>query len=285
MKDYYRILGVSDTASDEEIKKAFRKLAFDHHPDRNPGNEEASGALFKEINEAYTVLCDRNRRYQYDARRQFASARPGSTGEPGDYQRQSSYSFDQSFFDSSMAQQVFSDLEKMFSQMGLRFDRSFVDQMFSDSQKWGGTGNFRYSYRGPGGTRYDYNRRAVRPDAQRIASSTGSGGQMVVRKPGFAERMVGKAVNKLGKFAIKKALGIDLDLPPRGADINKTLKLDVKEAEAGCQKQIRYRRGKEKKTIEVKVPAGIESGKKIRLKGMGEPGFEPGDLFLRIERK
>ena len=58
MKDYYKILGVSENCSEADIKKAFRKLAFQHHPDTNPGNEKQAEAKFKEINEAYGVLGD-----------------------------------------------------------------------------------------------------------------------------------------------------------------------------------------------------------------------------------
>ncbi len=62
MKDYYRILGVLDSASQEEIKSAFRKLAFKYHPDTNPGNEKQAEEKFKEINEAYGVLGDKDKR-------------------------------------------------------------------------------------------------------------------------------------------------------------------------------------------------------------------------------
>ena len=66
MKDYYQILNVPDRASQEEIKSAFRKLAFQYHPDTNPGSERQSEEKFKEINEAYGVLRDKDKRQQYD---------------------------------------------------------------------------------------------------------------------------------------------------------------------------------------------------------------------------
>ena len=66
LKDYYQILNVSQDASAEDIKKAFRRLALQHHPDRNPENTEEAGEKFKEINEAYEVLGDERRRWQYD---------------------------------------------------------------------------------------------------------------------------------------------------------------------------------------------------------------------------
>jgi len=67
LKDYYRILGVGRDASAGEIKKAFRQLAMRCHPDRNPENAEEAAEKFKEVNEAYEVLGDEKRRWQYDS--------------------------------------------------------------------------------------------------------------------------------------------------------------------------------------------------------------------------
>ncbi|MCR5572717.1 MAG: DnaJ domain-containing protein [Candidatus Saccharibacteria bacterium] len=75
-RDYYEVLGVKKDASDDEIKKAFRKLAIKYHPDKNPGDKEAE-AKFKEANEAYSVLGDKTKRQRYD---QFGHAGVGGAG-------------------------------------------------------------------------------------------------------------------------------------------------------------------------------------------------------------
>jgi len=73
LKDYYQILGVSRDASAEDIKKSFRQLAMLCHPDRNPENAEEAEEKFKEINEAYEVLGDEKRRWQYDSLTRLSS--------------------------------------------------------------------------------------------------------------------------------------------------------------------------------------------------------------------
>jgi len=80
-KDYYETLGVSKEATDVELKKAYRKLAMQYHPDRNPGDNECE-AKFKEINEAYSCLSDSNKRAHYD---RFGSAEPGMGGFGGGF--------------------------------------------------------------------------------------------------------------------------------------------------------------------------------------------------------
>ena len=73
-KDYYKTLGVNKNATEAEIKAAFRKLAHEHHPDKNKGDDKK----FKEINEAYQTLSNKQKRAQYD---QFGSAGPGGFGD------------------------------------------------------------------------------------------------------------------------------------------------------------------------------------------------------------
>jgi curved DNA-binding protein len=127
-KDYYSILGVPRTASDDDIKKAYRKLAMQFHPDRNPGKEKWANEKFKEINEAYGVLGNPDKRKQYD---QF-----GTTGEPGDV------------FGNYATTATFEDLMKEFGGQGLRYD--FLDNVFGDFMRGRG---FSFSQYGrPGGS-------------------------------------------------------------------------------------------------------------------------------------
>ena len=76
-RDYYEVLGVKREASDQEIKSAYRRLAMQHHPDRNPDNKEESEEKFKEITEAYSVLADPQKRAAYD---RFGHAAVGGGG-------------------------------------------------------------------------------------------------------------------------------------------------------------------------------------------------------------
>jgi curved DNA-binding protein len=125
-KDYYGILGVPRNASDTDIKKAYRKLAMQYHPDRNPGKEKWANEKFKEINEAYGVLGDPQKRNQYD---QF-----GTVGNIGDV------------FGSPFTQATFQEMMKDFGGAGLRFD--FLDDIFGDLLKGRGSS---FSFRSFGG--------------------------------------------------------------------------------------------------------------------------------------
>ncbi|MDD3030977.1 MAG: DnaJ domain-containing protein, partial [Atribacterota bacterium] len=81
-KDYYQILNISKDASQEEIKKAYRKLALKYHPDANPDNKKEAESKFKEIGEAYSVLSDPEKRARYD---QFGSADTSDSGAGFDF--------------------------------------------------------------------------------------------------------------------------------------------------------------------------------------------------------
>ncbi len=109
-KDYYEILGVPRGASDEDIKKAYRKLAMQFHPDKNPGKEKWANEKFKEINEAFAVLGNPDKRKPYD---QF-----GTTGDVGD------------IFGNHTTSSTFEDVMREFGGQGLRYD--FLDNIFGE---------------------------------------------------------------------------------------------------------------------------------------------------------
>ena len=93
MTDFYSTLGVAETATDAEIKAAFRKLAMEHHPDKNQGNDAAE-AKFKEINEAYQTLSDANKRAEYDQIRRYGGQPGGGRGPQGFNFNQHEFHFD-----------------------------------------------------------------------------------------------------------------------------------------------------------------------------------------------
>lgn len=130
-KDYYQILGVPKNASQEEIKKAYRKLAMQYHPDRNPGKESWANEKFKEINQAFSVLGDPEKRRQYD---QFGTTEGINLGD---------------IFSSPFTRGTFEDLMRDFGSAGLRLD--FLDNIFGDFLKGGGF-SFKV-FTGPGGMR------------------------------------------------------------------------------------------------------------------------------------
>jgi curved DNA-binding protein len=125
-KDYYGILGIPRNASDEAIKKAYRKQAMQYHPDRNPGKEKWANDKFKEINEAYGVLGDPQKRRQYD---QF-----GTVGNIGD------------IFGSPYTATTFEEMMRDLGGAGLKVD--FLDNIFGDFLKGRGSS---FSFRSFGG--------------------------------------------------------------------------------------------------------------------------------------
>ena len=140
-KDYYHILGVSETSSPEEMKKVYRKLAFKYHPDKNPGNKEAE-AKFKEISEAYYVLSDSKRKGQYDQMRKFG----GPSSDPGGFAGTQGFDFE--------------ELLRQFSgrQQGNARSSAGRYSVFNDifQDVFGSGPRVVRQSRGPGGTLYEY---------------------------------------------------------------------------------------------------------------------------------
>ncbi|OKH27152.1 DnaJ C-terminal domain-containing protein [Chroogloeocystis siderophila] len=214
-KDYYNILGVSKTATPEEIKKAYRKLARKYHPDLNPGDQEAE-ARFKEINEAHEVLSDPEKRQKYDQFGQYwkqAAAGAPPTGGAG-----------------------FEGMD--FGQYG-SFD-DFINELLGRFGRGGGTARRVYTHR-----------TTTRP--QGFGNYTDFGDDPFSR---FTE------------------------MPAQ--DTEAAIALTFSEAFHGTQKRLQI--GDE--TVTVRIPAGVKSGSRIRVKGKGQISpfsQQRGDLYLTIE--
>jgi len=210
--DYYEILGVSRSASSDEIKKAYRKLALKYHPDRNSG-DKASEAKFKEISEAYAVLSDKEKKQQYD-----------TYGSANFHQRYSQEDIFRNF-----------DINDILSQFGFG-SGNFNGASFRSSM--GGRGNQpHYSFFGQ--------------------NNPGQGG-----------------------------CGGGCSQPAKGQDMTYQLRVSLEDVLNGAEKEISLRTNGQAQNVSVKIPKGIEEGKKLRLKGKGgaaPPGGLPGDLFLKIQ--
>jgi DnaJ-class molecular chaperone len=253
MKDYYQILGIPKIASQQVIKNAFRKLAFKFHPDTNPGKEKEAEEKFKEINEAYAILSDKARRYQYDlaCNGKFTSA----SYQGFQYSQQDIF---QGIFSN---QATVDELNRMFAQAGLRFDHDFLNNVF---------------FSGRGAVFQFYPRPGSSTSFKQPPSSSAT-----TYQPNWLERMLSRTLAKLGRSLLKRIL--DIEYSPN-LDINTELELTPTEAAAGGEREIKYQRGKRQKKLVVKIPSGVSPSTKIRLKGMGlTEKKKTGDLYLHIQ--
>ena len=277
MKDYYKILGVSENASQEDIKNAFRKLAFKYHPDKNPGNEKPAEEKFKEINEAYSILSDADKRRQYDFAKKSGFT---NTGYPG-----FGYSQSDIFRDAFSNPANIEELNRMFQQAGLRFDQDFLNRTF-----FSGNGFIFQFYSTPQGSRQTVYRSGsangnitqnmdgllndIPPEYLNASAPPG--------KPGFFDRLELKMVNWFTRLTLRMLFGVRVETPKPGIDRRQKFELSVSEAEEGIEKTVVIKNGFRTKKLIVNVPAGIKTGNSIRLRGMGKKG---GDFYLDVKVK
>lgn len=248
-RDYYEVLGINRDAGADDIKKAYRKLAMKHHPDRNPDSKEADGK-FKELSEAYEVLSDPQKKAAYDRYGHAGVEQSMGGGGPG------AQGFD-GFAD------AFSDI-------------------FGDIFGGGGRGGRSNVYRGAD-LRYNLeisleeaargSEKTIRiPTVEECDTCHGSGA-----KPGTQPQTcstcggAGQVRIQQGFFSIQqtcpKCHGTGRIIPDP------------------CSSCGGAGRVKSHKTLEVKIPAGIDEGMRLRHAGHGEPGVNggpPGDLYVEI---
>lgn len=276
MDDYYKILGVEKKASIEEIKKAYRKLALEHHPDRNAGNKGAE-EKFKKISEAYAVLSDTEKRRQYD-----------TVGASGFHQR---YTTDDIFKGA--------DFSSFFDEMGGGGFESIFGRMF------GGGGSFRGAHQqAPSkGQDVEYSLQISFDEAYRgsernidIALSNHERRQFKLRIPagiksGGRLRVPGKGAKSGHPRGTPGDLYILVDVAGHptftrvGDDIEVKMPVKYSDLFLGNFCEVQTMEGVKK----IKVPAGAKIGTKIRLRGLGfaVPGktSEKGDLFAIVDLK
>jgi len=287
-KDYYAILGISKTATGEEIKQAFRKLARKYHPDVNPNNKQAE-AKFKEVNEAYEVLSDPEKRKKYD---QF-----------GQYWKQADQGFPGGGFSPDMGGVDFSQygsfndfLTELFGGTGPRSSRQSYSYRTSTARPGGGFGGFNdFSFQdaGAGGSQ----------DTEAIISLTFAeafsgvqkrfslGNETIdVRIPAGAK--AGTRLRVKGKGQINPMnqqrgdLYLKVELQPHsffqieGDNLLCEVLITPDEATLGASIDVPTPDGQ----VNVKLPAGVRSGQSLRLRGKGWPLAKGGrgDQFVKV---
>ena len=264
-KDYYKVLEVNENASFEEIKKTYRKLAFQYHPDKNPGREE----MMKEINEAYAVLSDERKRREYDSYRQ-------SFGFFARDKFRQTYT-DQDIFKDSDINQVFAELSKVFG-----FKRP--EDIFSSSSFYGN--QFRtFQFKGPGftGKGFFFFGPTSKTYQDMLRASRYQTSATPVYRPSFFSRIFLKGALALQSHIAKK---YGLELPERGSDVEDEIKIPSEVASAGGRVSYHYAKPDNPRDLMIKIPPGIREGQKIKLKGMGKDGRhsgESGDLYLKVK--
>jgi curved DNA-binding protein len=294
-KDYYATLGVGRNASDDEIKKAFRKLARQYHPDVAKNKKEAE-VKFKEINEAHEVLSDPEKRRKYNelgANWEQGGMAQGRTAGP---RRRNATDGDQEFHFGGTG---FSDFFEQF--FGRRQSTSDFDEMFRRSHTGGrGSGGSQFAARGSDiegdilvtldealhGSMRTLTLQRVDPRTGQRETETftvrippGAQEDRRIRVPGKGGPGVGGG--PAGDLLLRVRLAAHPDFEVRGVDLYHELELAPWEAVLGRQVTVPTLSG----TIKLRIPPGTKNGKQLRVRGQGlptSPAGERGDIYVVV---
>jgi molecular chaperone DnaJ len=275
-KDYYQVLGVDEKAGAEEIKKKYRTLAKKYHPDRNKGNKDAE-EKFKDISEAYDVLKDDKKRQQYDMMRRFGAydGQPGGSPQGGRFYTDNDFS--QAFGDQFNINDLFGfggvgDIfSSLFGDNVRRRSRtsSFGEQGVSPEKGTDLRADIKITFlQAASGTTKKI--RVSVPDTCAVchgAGTTSGGGEVLCSRC----HGTGQVNYAQGNFSISRPCPSCLG---RGVMPGQTCKTC---SGTGVNKK--------QKTVNIKIPAGIEDGGVIRLRGLGYPGRNggpKGDLIIKV---
>jgi len=245
-QDYYQVLGVDNNATDQQIKEAFRKLAFKYHPDRNKESPAAVDEM-KRVNEAYAVLSNPAKKREYDAlRNQFGAS--AHTHFRNNYTEQDIFSG--------------SDINHIFEEMAKAFGLRGSNEVF---QEFYGRGFRQFEFKNTRG----YTRGFV------------FGGSPQGEGHGRVPLAGGGNMGRLARFLLQKISGVQF--PEDGADVEDALYLTPEQALQGGPYAY-FLRSQSKKLV-VKIPPMVRPGQRIRLTGLGHSGKgggKAGDLFLKV---
>jgi curved DNA-binding protein len=250
-KDFYKVLGVERIANSRQIKEAYRRLAFEYHPDRNKGDFSAVEKM-KELNEAYAVLSDPEKRKRYDSLTQ----QYGFDGY--DHFRQG-YSEQDIFRDS--------DINQIFEEMTRRFGFRNFNEIF---REFYGPGYQTFEFRRPGFFGKGFISRGF-PFGKQI-------GQKVPPQTGFFPGLLGKLAGYLATKAFK---GWETGQAEDRYDV-----ITLNREDARCGARVSYIDRDTSRQLIVTVPAGVREGQTIRLKGgvkYNTYDTATGDLYLKVQ--
>lgn len=260
-RDYYEVLGVSKNASDDEIKKAYRKLAIKYHPDKNPGDKEAE-AKFKEINEAHDVLSDKQKRARYD---QFGHAGVGGAGggfAGNPFGQAGGFNYNGQTFNFEFGNGgVFDDIiGNLFGFGSARRPRRGADLQVAV------TITFEEAIFGTTKT-IDHNGSSLKV---KIPAGIDDGMSIRIRGKGGPAP---EGATEPGDLYVRVKVKPHKSLTREGIIILSEQTIDMVDAALGCEIEVETVDG----PITMKVPAGTQSGTPFKLSGHGVPFRNDGD--------